>query len=385
LILNRIIWLVLMILSLVGISFYGGAVSYGFFYLMLFIPIVSLLYLLYVFIFFRIYQHNDGSTFVVDEPVPYSFRLINEYHIPFVGIRVRFFSPFSTVNELSDKTEYELMPGTGITRETTIICHYRGEYEIGIKEVEIQDYFRLFKIKYINRESKRVIVNPRKVFLKNLSGHEIHAEDADCNPSKPDILSREYVQGDDVRFINWSQTARTGSLMTRERIGEAGNGVSVIMDACRYSKDPGVFLPVENKLLELTIAISLFFSNKKIVLRNYYFNNEPVSRAVENNLQFEELYKAMANLHFDGENTQKRLFESLLGNEQIFHSAVVYMVLPCWSSYAEHMADALSRRSIYTVAFLINDNTDEKVHVSRSDMVEVIHISPEAKLEEVFT
>lgn len=382
---NRIIWIVLLILSIVAISFYGGVVSYGFFFTMVLVPVVSLLYLLYVFIFFRIYQYNDGRQIIVDDPLPYSFKLINEFHLPFVGIRVRFFSPFSTINELSDKTEYELMPHTGITRETTIVCHYRGEYEIGIKEVEVQDYFRLFKIKYKNRESKRVTINPKLVLLENLGSFEMHSQDAMNNLSKLDIVSREYIPGDDVRFINWSQTARTSKLMSRDRIGEEGNGVAIIMDACRYSDDPYVYLPVENKVLELTLAISLFFCNKNIGSNEYHYYRQSVSQVVENKLQFEAFYKQMSALIFDGGNTQQKLFESLLKNDQLFHSAVVYMVLPVWSQYAEQMVNKLSERNIYTVVYIISDEADIKPHVLRADLVDFIVVSPEAKLEEVLS
>lgn len=382
---NRIIWLGLFILSLVGISYYGGAISYGFFYAMIFTPLVSLLYLLYVYVFFRIYQYNDGRTFVADDPVPYSFRLINEYHLPFAGIRVRFYSPFSTVNDLSDKTEYELVPNTGITRETTIVCHYRGEYEIGIKEVEIQDYFRLFRIKYVNKEPKRVIVNPKKVFIKNLTGYEIQAKDAPLNASKPDIVTREYVQGDDIRFINWGQTARTGNLMTRNRIGEEGNGISIIADTCRYSDDPYVYLPSENKILELTIAMSLFFGSRNIATKEYLYYRQLLRYVIDNVKQFDESYKVLSSIHFDSESTQKKLFESLMGSDEIFRSSAVYMVLPKWSEYAGQMVDKLSKRGISTVVYLINNDSEEKIHVVRTDMVKVIHISPEAKLEEVFS
>ncbi len=382
---NRIIWIVLLVLSIVAISFYGGVVSFGFFYTMLLVPVVSLLYLLYVFIFFRIYQYNDGRQIVVDDPLPYSFKLINEFHLPFVGIRVRFFSPFSTINELSDKTEYELMPHTGITRETTIVCHYRGEYEIGIKEVEVQDYFRLFKIKYLNRESKRVTINPKLVLLENLGSFEMHSQDAMNNLSKLDIVSREYIPGDDVRFINWSQTARTGKLMSRDRIGEEGNGVAIIMDSCRYSADPYVYLPVENKLLELTLAISLYFCNKSIASNEYHFYRQLISQLVENKTQFEDFYKQMSSLIFDSANTQQKLFENLLRDEKIFSSAVVYMILPVWSEYASLVINKLSERNIYTVVYIISDDTDIKPHVPRADLVDIIVISPEAKLEEVLS
>jgi len=380
---NRIIWLVLFILSLVSISYFGGPVSYGFFFTMLLIPVVSLAYIMYVIICFRIYQYNDGKAFVVDNPVPYSFRLINEFPIPFAGIRVRFFSSFSTINELSDKTEYELMPNTGISRETTIVCHYRGEYEIGIKEVEVQDYFRLFKIKYVNRETRRVTVNPKIVFLSNLKSFEMHAEDAVNNPSRPDIVTREYVPGDDLRLINWNQTARTGVLMTKERIGEEGNGVSVITDICRYSSEQAVYLPVENKILEIAIAVSLFFANKNIGTKEYHISGGLVTAIVNNNQQFDDFYKIMSAISFDEANTQKKLFEALIDDNSLFHSAVVYMVLQKWSESAADMVNSLSRRNIFTVVYIVSDESKDKPLVDRTDMAQIIYISPEAKLEEV--
>lgn len=41
---------------------------------------------------------------------------------------------------------------------------------------------------------------------------------------------REYVQGDDVRFIDWKATARKGRLMFRERIEEKEQNVLIMLD-----------------------------------------------------------------------------------------------------------------------------------------------------------
>ena len=51
---NRIIWLCLWVLSIVGISIKGGAVTYGLFALLTLIPVISVLYLLTVYILFHI-------------------------------------------------------------------------------------------------------------------------------------------------------------------------------------------------------------------------------------------------------------------------------------------------------------------------------------------
>lgn len=383
---NGFIWLALWLLSLVAISFYGGAVSYGFFYTMTLIPIFSLLYILYVISFFRIYQYTDGRGFVVNESVPYSFRLINEFHLPFVGIRVKFFSSFSTISDLSDKTEYELMPGSGITRETTLVCHYRGEYEVGIDEVIVTDYFRLFSIKYKNNESIRATIAPQLVRLNSLGSFPMQSKDSNAKRDKLDVVSREFVNGDDVRFINWSQSARTGTLMTREKTGEDGNGISIIMDSCRYSNDPYVYLPVENKVLELTLAIAMFFCEKNIGVSEWHLKSKVAGASqfsVRSNHQFEAFYSHMSSAIFDTDNSQEILFDTLMRNDEVMNSAVVYMVLPCWSVVANKMAEKLAERSISTIVYLISDNLGHKPDVSRPDLIDIITISPEAKLEEV--
>lgn len=380
---NRIIWFVLLILSLIAISYYGGPISYGFFYAMLIIPILSLLYLLYVYIFFHIYQYKDGGQYAAGDAFTYKFKLMNEFFIPFVGIRVGFFDQFSTINGLSDETEYELMPNTGIIKETTIVCHYRGEYNIGIKEVEIQDFFRLFRVKYINNSFRRISINPRLVSLKKLGTYEMHSKDAMKYASKLDVLTREYVPGDDVRFINWNQSARTGNLMVRERIGEEGSGVSIVMDVCRYSKDIYEYIPVENKILELALAISLYFCSKSIESNEYHLCGDLITNIIDNNLQFEHLYKQMSSLAFDASNTQELLFEKLINYEPIFHSSVVYIILPKISNSAEKMIKLLAERNIYTVVYVIGNPSEMKVDVEKNDLVDIKVISQEAKLEEV--
>mgnify|MGYP006334952541 FL=1 len=85
------------ILSLVGISFYGGAVSYGFFFGVTLIPLISLAYLLSVYIFFRIYQKVESRDMVCGQPAPYFFILQNDSVIPFSGVSVKLFSSFSFV------------------------------------------------------------------------------------------------------------------------------------------------------------------------------------------------------------------------------------------------------------------------------------------------
>ena len=155
---NRIIVGLLWIVSLVGITFYGGTISYGFFIAVTLLPLLSLCYLLSVRLRFSIYQKLEGKTFVSNHAIPYFFTLQDEAKFAFAGVKVFFYSDFSSLTELRDGIEYELFPDTGITRDTTLICKYRGSYNVGIRSVEITDFLRLFRMRYKNKEPLEVFI-----------------------------------------------------------------------------------------------------------------------------------------------------------------------------------------------------------------------------------
>ena len=99
---RRFILLLLWILSLVGITFYGGAISYGLFWGITLIPVLSLVYLLFVFMQFRIYQEIGSRIIVCKQPVSYFFILQNETVYAFAGLSVRLFSDFSYVTDMPE-------------------------------------------------------------------------------------------------------------------------------------------------------------------------------------------------------------------------------------------------------------------------------------------
>ncbi len=97
---NRLIVLGLLILSLLAISFYGGPVSYGFFFFMLATPIISAIYAAVIYFRFRIYQKIDAKVLVAEEPVTFYFTLQNENLFAFAGIRTDFYSDDASISGL---------------------------------------------------------------------------------------------------------------------------------------------------------------------------------------------------------------------------------------------------------------------------------------------
>ncbi|MBP5282086.1 MAG: DUF58 domain-containing protein [Lachnospiraceae bacterium] len=383
---NRLIFLILWILSLVGISFFGGPVSYGFFALLTLLPLVSLVYLLFVFWFFRIYQELDGKHLVADQTVPFYFTLMNEYFFGFAGIRVRFFSSFSTISGLDDAVEYELLPQTGITKQTNLVCKYRGEYEVGIKTVEIQDYFQLIRIAYHNRETLRVIVKPNLVELQEFQSENLAQAMSRYTMSSDtelDVLVRKYEPGDDPRQINWSASARSGELLVRNRVGQEREGVGILMGTKRFGKEMQEYLPIENKMLELTLAVVLFFAKKNIDVHAYYVQNGLLEKNISGLKSFEEFYEGLSAVEFKEEAEETQLMALAASKQELFRCKSVFIVLHEMSAEALNLAHLLHENNVSTVIYLVQDELQEGIPETKETGVEVMKVRTDADLTEV--
>lgn len=381
---NRIIWFCMWILSLLGISFRGGAVSYGFFAVLTLIPFFSLLYLFAVYILFHIYQNIERRYVTVNEPVRYRFSLVNECPLVFAGIRVKFFSSFSRITTLDDEPEYELQPKTRIEKETSLICRYRGEYDVGIKEIEMQDYFRLFRITYKARQRVQAVVKPQLLKLDRIGGIELAdaVRASEHNRTELDVLSREYVSGDDRRLINWSQSARTGTLMTRTQTGTANQDIAIIMDTSRISNNRSVYIPAENRILEITLAVAYYFSRQNILSTEYHYQQEIVRSSVGDAARFEEFYEALSSVSFGSGNSHEALYDAIIRRTDIFNSSMIFLVLSSWDSAAEKLLTLFERSGLSTVIFLVTDDKQDIPDLTGFIRSRLISISPYDEIAE---
>ena len=337
---NRIIYAILWVLSLVGISFFGGPVSYGFFTLMTLIPVVSFLYLLFVSFSFRIYQELEGKNLVAGHTVPFYFILKNEFPFGFSGIRVRFFSDLSDILDLDD-------------------------------------------------------VNGRMTKESNI------------RPTEPDVLIRNYEEGDDIRFVDWRSSAKTGQLQIRKMTGEEREGISIIMPVKRYGENPADFLPIENKMLEVAIALSFFFLKNNTPVNAYLACGKENKRGGAKKEHFQAVYDWFSSVEFRDDIKEEEGYLPIMNRPEIYRSGTVFLVVHKLDSATLVMVNKLHEQQIPVVIYRVDNyhsvqgnrgesgtenlqlqkneekNIDSEVsHISIPN-VEVISISSEADLKEV--
>lgn len=381
---NRLIWLFTFILALVGISFYGGPVSYGFLTLVILLPIISLAYLLCVFQCFRIYQSVDAADLTAGVPVPFTFRLMNEFFFPYAGVRVTYYTSFSELSGLSDAPEYELLPDTGIERESTLLCRYRGEYEVGVKTVEIRDFLKLFRFSYKNPGPFKVVVKPRVTHLSSLAAAENTetAKDSPFAQDIPDLLVREYVPGDDVRFMSWKASARTGKLMMRKMTGEEKQGVGILMSTRRYGELEAQFLPPEDRILEAAISLSLYFAEQNVPTELWYGTRTPASLPLPRISDFEHFYDKISFVQFEYADSEGPLFAPSAAARYVQQYRMFFLILDKLSQEAKILLQFLSDSQLPVTVLLVSPQ-EEDIASIRLPHVTFVEIPRDADIREV--
>ncbi len=381
---RRAVFLCLCILSLVAISFFGGAVSYGFFFGVIMLPVVSLVYLLAVYFRFKIYQELGSRTMVCGEPVDYFFVLRNEDFFAFTGVSVRLFSDFSYVEELPEDVEYELLPGDSFTYETRLVCRYRGEYEVGVKEVLVTDFLRLFRLRYANPGAVRAIVRPRVVRFTQLQGiEEFQAVLQREAPSdtEPDILVREYAAGDSLKQIHWKATARTGKLMTRTRTGEEKSGISVFCDMTRFSRRAEEYLPLENRILEVLLALGFFFAGKETGFTAYYGQKGLVRQQVQGMKDFDGFYQKVSEVSFEEDGDILAALEEAAVYGGMQESRIVFLILHGLDGGVMEMTEKLAARGTAVAIYAVTDENIQDAVKQGGARRKIVQVPIEEPLE----
>lgn len=382
---RRWILLDLWVLSLAGISLYGGTVSYGIFFGMTLIPVISLIYLAAVYFNLKILQQIENKNMVCGQAVPYRFILQNESFCVFAGVSVGMFSSFSMVEDLPGDSEYELLPKDKKTFETKLTCKYRGEYEVGVKEIIMTDFFKLFKIRYQIPHAVKAQVLPRMTRVTRLDSigdlSSLVQRESLKNQSETDVVVRDYVAGDAVKQIHWKATAREQKVKVRNRIGEEKQGISLLWDTRRYSKEERQYLPVEDKMLEAVVALGLFLAERNIPFMTYCGQKGMVTEQVRGINDFDRFYKMVADICFDEEEDLSGLLTVLADGGKLYDSRIVFCVLHKIDEKILRITEELDKAGILIVFYVVTDeNIDDFVRQS-TERCKVIAVSTDAKLE----
>lgn len=384
---RRLVFFVGWILSLAVISFFGGTISYGLFFALTLLPLICVAYLIAVTAGFRIYQKLESRNVVAGQPVEYYFVLQNEMPFAFAGLQVQLFSGLFEVADVPDNREYELLPGENFRFETKLSCKYRGEYEVGVQAVVITDFLHLFRWKYTLPGTIKAIVSPKVVTLdtlQSLASLQIDTSGKSISgTAEPDVVVRDYVRGDSIKRVHWKATAKTGEWKVRQTIDEERQGIRLYLWGKRYSEEQDHFLPLENRMLEIVLAVASTLLQRRIsVVVEYQTGKTPVALSLQEEQDFSELYRSMEEYSFQSELSSEGPEEFLRNCLQVLPKVVFLVVAELQESILEY-TQKLAEDGVYVVIYLVEQDTFSDVSGLDRERRKILPVGTREELETV--
>lgn len=384
---------VLILLSGVYASYYGGNISYAIFYLCILTPAVSMLYTVYVYIRFKLYQSMDNYLVVKGDWLPYSFVIANEDYITFHNIRVNFIRDKSTIEASNNMIEFSLLPNESEKFETRIRCNYRGEYYVGVESIVITDYLDLFNITYPIQTKLKVYVMPRVIPLEKLgiAPNEIDVKNplqfSNKDEEELDFEVRNYNPGDSMKQIHWKATARLQELISRKYQYRPRAKSILLMDLMKIDENDLLITITEDKIIESILAYANFYKNRSIPYRIMYDSSGKKEIDIERAEDFDAFYKTCVSIRFEAKQPISELLRELYAEEDkgLF---VVVATHTITKEFYMGAIEILEKGNYLLILFIsddITDSTNNLIQELKLAGAEIHQIFSEDEIEKVLS
>ena len=178
-------------------------------------------------------RHFSENRAFVGENITVTFAFSNRKWLPLPRLRIDDFVS-SDLHFTDAKPEISHIPALSfirqyvalswnerVTRQYHIECKARGMYRFAQIRIETGDPFNLFKVVAEKRQEDRIIIYPevkpvtgldlltKELFGPRVSDRQIFEDPIFMRGVRP------YQAQDDLRFVHWKNTARTGGLQTK--------------------------------------------------------------------------------------------------------------------------------------------------------------------------
>ena len=192
---------------------------------------------------------------------------------------------------------------------------------------------------------------------------------------------RDYVDGDAIKNISWSATAREQKLKVRNRIVEEKQGIVLFGDTRRYSRQIEEYLPLENKMLEIMAALGIFFAEKNMAFTAWYGQNGIQNYRVGSMQEYNAYYESISKINFSEiENIGQTMLKLMQGGT--FSSCkVAFGVLHEMTGEIMEIAVRLSELSTTVVLYVVTEEKYEEYVKQSNERIKIITVPIEAELE----
>jgi uncharacterized protein (DUF58 family) len=365
-----------MLALLISGMYSGERLFFVGFFIMALMLVLSLVSVIYTGITFKYLQTLTPAVGVKGDTLEYTLEVHNDLFFPHPYITLYFDTIDSLLSGGRASTTLSLMPRTHGERRESIYCRYRGRWPVGVKQVELMDFFglirvRLFVTSFLSHKSISLLVRPRILHLEVLpmrrKNDEGPMETAPRRSEDIAMLSdiRKYRIGDQMKRIHWKLTARQREIMVKNYEETSLPDLLLYMDTCAMTLGQIDRLNMEDTLVESATAVVHHLLERNMPTSLIFYGEKRMQLRGSRPEHFQSFYSVLSELPFNGKFTAE---DVLMNDLKLVTHAGNLFLITC--SLSEKLYDLLmlmnSSNLNITIIYVYEPQTENDAAVKRA-------------------
>ncbi|HOA84756.1 MAG TPA: DUF58 domain-containing protein, partial [Bacillota bacterium] len=178
--------------------------------------------------------------------VSYEFRIINDSIIPYPFVDAQLSIPSEDGVKCVDRiVSMSLIPTGCYIFENKMRFRYRGSYRVGVANIYVQDFFRIFRLRLTVDIYNDIYILPRRIPLERSTYNAPSDMPTDSNvivrgnESSERSNIREYRTGDSLKHIHWKLSSKAEDFLVRDYDTGSSKQTLVFCDlSARFPTEP---------------------------------------------------------------------------------------------------------------------------------------------------
>ena len=302
------VYLIGLVLSIIFASYYGGPVSFAWFYGMLLVFPVSIFYTILNYKFLNIFQEIEVYKVTKGEEHRYRVLFENAGILPVHRMGMYTLDDRCSLYEIENGQQISLDNHQKKELLSGITCKYAGAYDIGIDRISLTAPFYMYTVELDVQYNFRAIVRPQ---ITDVATKVLDIENLINNTGlksnrlfedTPGSDLRTYQKGDSLSSINWKVSAKHKELMVRLPDKMEKRTVTILMEATNPpdDRDDLEYLKKRDIFLEFVVSAAWHFGEQGVPVRLIYPSGEVKESTVDSRESFMDFYSIVADGIFYG-------------------------------------------------------------------------------------
>lgn len=269
---NGVWYILFLIFALLFTQALRSPLSSVLFIFALLLPLLLVLYVLTCHLFISESNTIEAETVQKEVPLEYEILIANNGYLPYPFVDADICYPSTDGVHCEIRRVSCALAPMGTYRITDrAVFHYRGGYEIGIRDLYVYDPLKVFRIRMRRDNLRPVFVMPRRpVIVTDGEGAASEVNTTEVRnlrgADRTELTEiKEYRMGDGLRDIHWKLSSKTQDLMVKHYGMNACRSICFLPDLGENYTDPyrrGLYtddinLCCADAVTEMTIGLML--------------------------------------------------------------------------------------------------------------------------------